>query len=139
MTARTDEEAVPERPSTQMTRERRADNADWPEWLHMAWFRDGGKAREEIAFRVLIASLVDPEQGWEQETFDLTNRAAGLCVHTYTAWPFMNTRPERLTLSLWQKWQLRKAVNIARSNAVTRRLVASRAAEPSQAVSGPAS
>ena len=27
----------------QMTRERRWDNAEWPQWLHMAWNTDPGK------------------------------------------------------------------------------------------------
>ena len=27
----------------QMTKERRWDNSDWPEWLHMAWQREPGE------------------------------------------------------------------------------------------------
>jgi hypothetical protein len=27
----------------QMTKERRWDNSEWPNWLHMAWNKDGGE------------------------------------------------------------------------------------------------
>ncbi len=79
---------------------------------------------EDQVFRALIRSLEDPNELWVQDQCTLDNASRELSVWTENI-PVLCCnlyRPAPLRLSLSRKWVLYKAVALARSHEVRRRL-----------------
>ncbi len=79
---------------------------------------------QDQVFSALIRSLEDPNELWAQGQYTLSNASRGLAVWTGNI-PVLDCNlrhPAPLRLSLKQKWVLYKAVALARSHEVRRRL-----------------
>ena len=81
---------------------------------------------ERRAFRALIRSLRDPSEIWRQGDLTIDNASLGLRMWTANI-PILHTnlyKPGPLRLSLWERWQLYRAISIARANQLIRQLSA---------------
>jgi hypothetical protein len=73
------------------------------------------------AFQSLLQCLCDPAEVWQQDSYTFDNHARGIQIWTGNGFLSLNTYPEEIRLSLFNKWQLSRAIKIAGANAIARK------------------